>query len=191
MILEGLVTTVDERGEVNLSPMGPRVNSAMERFELFPFQSSRTFANLRRDGEGVLHVTDDVLVLARAAIGVDSPAPEYLPASRVRPPILAEAARWYEFVVESIDDSKPRAVVACRTVARGVGRELFGLNRAQHAVIEAAILATRLGLLPRDKILDELERLAPLVDKTGGPREHLAFALLRHHIETAAVAPPS
>ena len=35
-------------------------------------------------------------------------------------------------------------------------REFFGFNRAKHAVLEAAILATRVELLPADEILSEL-----------------------------------
>ncbi len=47
----------------------------------------------------------------------------------------------------------------------------------------AAILATRRHLLPASHLADELLRLAPLVEKTGGPAEVRAFALLRAEIE--------
>ena len=58
-------------------------------------------------------------------------------------------------------------------------REFFGFNRAKHAVVEAAILATRTAFLPREQIMAEYERLAVLVEKTGGERETEAFAFLR------------
>src|SRR6516162_3956807 len=75
MILEGIVTTIAPTGEINIAPMGPRVDGAMEHFLLRPFPTSQTYRNLKAHGEGVLHVTDDVLVLAQAALGRTPPQP--------------------------------------------------------------------------------------------------------------------
>jgi hypothetical protein len=69
-----------------------------------------------------------------------------------------------------------------RVVHRGVRREFVGFNRARHAVLEAAILATRVHLLPAGQIRDELARLQVLVDKTAGPREQEAWALVSAYI---------
>ncbi len=44
----------------------------MRRFVLRPFRTSTTYRNLKAHGEGVLHITDDVLLLARTAIGLAS-----------------------------------------------------------------------------------------------------------------------
>jgi hypothetical protein len=63
-------------------------------------------------------------------------------------------------------------------------RDFFGFNRAMFAVLEAAILATRRHLLPRADIEKEYERLAVLVQKTGGPREHEAFEVLRQAVRS-------
>ena len=60
MILEGLMTTVNADGTVNVSPMGPRVDAGLTTFTLRPFQTSTTYCNLKRTGMGVFHVTDDV-----------------------------------------------------------------------------------------------------------------------------------
>ena len=62
-------------------------------------------------------------------------------------------------------------------------RDFFGFNRAMYAVVEAAILATRLALLPRAEIEADFRRLAVLVAKTGGPREVEAFAFLNTYIQ--------
>jgi hypothetical protein len=62
-------------------------------------------------------------------------------------------------------------------------REFFGFNRAMFAVVEAAILATRVAFLPWEQIDSEFRRLAILVEKTGGPREKQAFALLRGFVD--------
>ena len=79
MILEGIVTTLNDDATLNIAPMGPRVDPGtnLARFELRPYRSSTTYHNLKARGEGVFHVTDDVLLLAQTAIGVAvSPAPK-------------------------------------------------------------------------------------------------------------------
>ena len=67
MILEGIVTTVSRDGAVNIAPMGPHVEEGMTRFLLRPFPTSQTYRNLKAHGEGVLHVSDDVLLLGGCA----------------------------------------------------------------------------------------------------------------------------
>jgi uncharacterized protein len=188
MILEGIVTTVSASGVVNIAPMGPHVdcdaaNCEWTRFTLRPFRTSQTFANLMEHGEGVLHVTDDVLLVARSALGVLDPLPPLRPALKVRGWVLADACRFYEFRVVACDDQSERARLEVEVVLCGRLRELFGFNRAKHAVLEAAILATRTAFLPLDEIESEYRKLAVLVEKTGGAQEHAAFDLLRRHVQ--------
>jgi hypothetical protein len=57
-----------------------------------------------------------------------------------------------------------------------------GFNRARHAIVEAAILATRLQFLPPDEVAREFDRLAVMVEKTGDAPEREAMALLRSHL---------
>lgn len=183
VILEGLVTTLDDNGSVHVAPMGPAVErTEFNRFLLRPYPTSHTCQNLRRHGEGVLHVSDDVLLLARAAIGQVEPPPEVFPAERVRGYVLRQACRWYEFRVASIDDSQERVRMEAEVVHVGRLRDFFGFNRAKHAVVEAAILATRTAFLPAEHIVNEFRRFDVLIEKTGGPDEHAAFALLREYV---------
>jgi hypothetical protein len=183
MILEGIMTTLDAAGEVSISPMGPIVDEAMRELVLRPFKTSRTYVNLKAHGEGVFHVTDDVWLLARAAVSkVDV---ETVPTRTVRGRVLAGACRAYEFRVIDVDDADERTFLQAEVVATHRMRDFFGFNRAKHAVVEAAILATRTALLDRTEILAEFERLAILVEKTGGDAEHKAFDFLRNYVEHA------
>jgi hypothetical protein len=70
-------------------------------------------------------------------------------------------------------------------VHRGVSREFVGFNRAAHAVLEATIYATRVHLLDRDFVAQELARLQVIVDKTAGPAEHEAMDLITRYIQAA------
>jgi hypothetical protein len=182
MILEGIVTTLDDDGAMHVSPMGPSVEDNFRRLVLRPFQTSHTFHNLQRTGQGVMHVTDDVELIARAAVGRLTTIPPFERAPVIEGRILTEACRWYAFKVQSIDTRAPRAVMPCSVVASGRLRDFFGFNRAKSAVVEAAILATRLAIASPQEVETELRRLAPLVKKTGGTAERRAFAFLENFV---------
>src|SRR5438105_6084986 len=188
MILESIVTTVSSSGDVNIAPMGPRINEGWQRFTLRPFSTAQTYRNLKAHGEGVLHVSDDVLLLAKAAIGAVAPLPQLVPATHVHGFVLADACRYYEFRVVSLDDREERTTIDAEVVHAARLRDFFGFNRAKHAVVEAAILATRKHLLPAAEIAAEYRRLAVLVEKTGGTQEREAFQLLHDYVKPAGEA---
>ena len=119
MILEGLVTTLDADGGVNLAPMGPIVDAGFTRMLLRPYCTSVTYQNLKRTREGVLHVTDDVELFARAAVGRLSELPRLVAAKAVRGVILEGACRWYAFRVVSIDDREERTEILAETIDQG------------------------------------------------------------------------
>lgn len=178
-----MITTVDRSKSVHIAPMGAQVEGDFQQIVLRPYQASETCRNLRETSEGVFHVTDDVWSLARAAVGRFDELPELLPAPDIRGWILANACRWYAFSVIEANWSEDPALLACQIVQSGRLRDFFGLNRAKHAVVEAAILATRLERLEPDDVLDAFKRLAPLVGKTGGPSERQAFAFLEAYVD--------
>jgi len=189
MILEGIVTSLDTAGVLNVAPMGPIVDEAMSTILLRPFQTSRTYRNLKEHPQGVLHVTDDVLLLARTAIGQLDEAPETISAEKIKGRVLKSVCRWYEFEVTELDDSKERTQIECRVVNSGRLRDFFGFNRAKHAVLEAAILATRTHILRPEQIRQQLAALASPVEKTAGPDEEAAFSLLAEFVERKLAEP--
>jgi hypothetical protein len=189
MILEGIVTTVSPDGAVNIAPMGPTVDSAMERFTLRPFPTAQTYLNLRHHPEGVLHVVDDVLLLAKAAVGQVEPAPPMVPAGTIRGFVLSDACRYYEFRVETYDTREERVRIEAIVVHAGRFRDCFGFNRAKHAVVEAAILATRIHLLPREHVETEYHKLSVIVGKTGGAQEKEAMEYLQQFVANTGKLP--
>jgi hypothetical protein len=191
MIVETLLATLDAEGRLNVAPMG--VEWGEETIIIKPFVETTTFRNLQATGAAVVNLTDDVLLFAQAVIG--HPAALNPPASTaqvIRGSVLEAACSWREVQVLSVDATPPRSRIVTRVVHHGFRREFLGFNRARHAVLEAAILATRTHLLPAHQIRTEFERLQVIVDKTAGPRETDAMALLtdyvRHRLEGAPVA---
>jgi hypothetical protein len=168
LILETIVTTVALDGTVNCAPMG--VEWRDEAIVLKPF---------------LVNLTDDVRIFARAAIS--NPQYPTIPAAVVRGVVLADCCSWREIEVRSIDSTPPRSRIETAVVHHGSRREFIGFNRARHAVLEAAIYVTRLHLLSRAFIESELARLQVIVDKTAGPHELEAMALLADHVRSTPV----
>lgn len=193
MILEGIVTTVNPEGALNVAPMGPLIDAdadvSLRRFVLRPYRTSTTYRNLKATGAGVFHVVDDVLLLARATIGETFDSSEVVPAASVPGWVLAGACRYYEFRVLAVSEDEERTTIDVETLTHGKLRDFLGFNRARHAVLEAAILATRTAFLPRDEILAEFQKLNVLVAKTGGINEEKAFRLLYEHVLQPPKAP--
>ncbi len=189
MLIEGIVTSLNLKEDLNVAPMGPIVDESLTWFRLRPFQTSTTYCNLEATRCGVFHVVDDVLLIAQAAL---NQLPRELPtraALTIPGRVLEAACRWYEFRVEMLDASHERAEIQCQVTHTGVIREFFGFHRAKHAVLEATILATRVHLIPREQILAQFKDLKVIVDKTAGSREFEAFALVEEFVRAAD--PPS
>jgi hypothetical protein len=183
LIVEGIVTTQNSDGSPHIAPMGPKADRGLTRLLLRPFRTSQTYRNLKQHGAGVFHVTDDVELIARAAVGKLTDPPPTVPATNNRGWILSDACRWFAFRVTDLDDSVERTTISCVVVAQGVLRDFLGFNRAKHAIVEAAILATRIGILPAEQIRQEIAQLATPVEKTAGEQERRAFAFLKEYID--------
>lgn len=180
MIIETIVTTMDPSGAVNFAPMG--LEWGEETIVLKPFLETTTFRNVTATGVAVVNLTDDVMLFAQGAIS--SPQFPWIPATVVRGAVLEAACSWRELAVESIDATPPRSRIVATVRHSGTRREFLGFNRARHAVLEAAILATRTHLLPPEQIRDEFARLQVVVDKTAGSREQDAMVMLTNYVRS-------
>ena len=185
MIVETIVTTLAADGTVNCAPMG--VEWSEDSVVLKPFLETATYRNVAATGSAVVNLTDDVRVFARAAIS--NPQYPTVPAEVVRGVVLADCCSWREISVRSIDSTPPRSRIETAVVHRGRFRDFVGFNRACHAVLEAAIYATRLHLLPGEFVDSEIVRLQVIVDKTAGPHEREAMALLTDYIRSSRQEP--
>lgn len=179
MIRECIVTTRSNEGKVHIAPLGLIEDDA--GWIIAPFRPSTTLDNLRCNPFAVANFTDDVLVFAGCLTGnKDWPT---RPAKEVPGAVLDGALAHAELAVEHLEEDDLRPRFHCRIVHEASHAPFKGFNRAQAAVIEAAILASRLKMLPREKIEQELAYLQVAVEKTAGAKEHEAWRLLVEKIE--------
>jgi hypothetical protein len=102
---------------------------------------------------------------------------------RVDAPRIAGALSHVEVVLERIEEDPLRPRLLCRPVHEAIHGPFRGFNRAQAAVLELAILVSRLDRLPMDKIEAEIAYLTIGLEKTAGPREQEAWGWLMSRVE--------
>lgn len=181
MILEGILSTTSASNAMHVAPMGPDVSEDFDHWTLKPYQSSATFSNLQRVPSAVFHVTDDSLLLARAVLGRASEWPhDVIPSVGF---VLHGVSRWFSLQITDWNLDAERAIATAKVIDSRWVRPFFGWNRAKHAVLETAILASRVHLLRAEMLSDEIRRYESWVQKTGGSREREAFELLRDYIQ--------
>lgn len=174
MIREVVVTSVGRSGKAHLAPLGLIEDS--ERWILAPFRPSTTLDNLLETPFAVANYTDDARIFAGLVTGRrDWPL---VPAAKVPVPRLATALAHAELTVASFEDDAQRPRFHCEILHRENRAPFEGFNRASNAVLECAILLTRLHILPREKIDREIAYLSIAVEKTAGPREREAWSWL-------------
>jgi uncharacterized protein len=178
MIRECIVTTIGAAGSVHIAPLG--VIAAEDHWIIAPFRPSTTLENLREVPYAVANWTDDVRIFAGCLTGRrDWPT---RPALDVPVPRLEAALAHAELAVVDVAEDSQRPRFRCRVVSEHNHRTFGGLNRAKAAVVEAAILTSRLNMLPQAKIASEIDYLKIAIDKTAGPEEREAWDWLMERI---------
>ena len=187
MIRETIVTTQNADGRVHIAPIG--IIQEGEHWVIAPLKPSTTLDNLRANPFAVANYTDDALVFAGCLTGRRDWATR--PAARVPGAVLDQALAHAELAVVDVaeDDLRPR--FRCEVVCEETHAPFRGFNRAQAAVVEAAILVSRLHMLPWDKVEREIAYLEIAVGKTAGPRERQAWDWLMARIAEHRAALPA
>jgi len=186
MIRECIVTTIDREGRAHAAPLGLIEDG--DGWIVAPFRPSTTLDNLSAVPFAVANYTDDVRVFAGCLTGRRNFP--FAPSLAIPVPRLATALAHAELAVEWAleDDQRPR--FRCRVAREEAHAPFRGFNRAKAAVVEAAILVSRLGMLPREKVEREIAYLEIAVSKTAGPEEREAWEWLmeraRAHYADAA-----
>ena len=179
MILETIVITQNNKGDTHLAPMG--IHKHEDEFIILPFRPSTTLNNLLETGVAVINFCDDVRVFAGCLTGRrDWPLQT---AEKIKGCVLSNTLAHTEVELTRMEDHPTRPKLFCRMVHTVNHGPFTGFNRAQYSVLEAAILVSRIDMLPRSKIETELNYLRIGLEKTAGPRELEAWSSLMTVIE--------
>lgn len=172
MIRETIVTTASATGEAHVAPMGATVVEG--GYLLQPFRPSRTLDNLAASRVAVVNFSDDARIFAGCITGRHRSWPT-VPAATLPTVRLAQCLAHDEVQVERMEDDPTRPRFFCRTVHRETHAPFLGLNRAVAAVLEGAILVSRLHMLDPERVDREMNYLSVAIEKTAGPAEREAW----------------
>lgn len=179
-IYETVLTTCAPSGAVHVAPMGVRYRGA--QVLLMPFRPSTTLDNLLATRQAVLNLVADVRVFAGCVTGRKAWPTLAVAPGAVR---LACALGHEPLTLDTVHDDATRPQLLLARGPRVSHGSFDGYNRAQAAVLEGAVLVSRLHLLPADKVAAEWRYLQIAIDKTAGEPEREAWgwlndAVVRH-----------
>ena len=174
MIYETIITSIDTTGKAHVAPFGISMQDGL--VVISPYKPSSTMTNILASNHAVMNLTDDVRVFAAALTG--RTAWDLVAADKVEGVRLATCLTHKELKLVNVIDHALRPQLFLE-VQHEVQHQAFqGFNRAQAAVIELAVLVSRLSRLPMDKIAQEIEYLNIAIEKTAGPNELEAWSWL-------------
>ena len=194
-IFETVVTTLSPAGVVHVAPMGVRyvgtaVGTAVGAdVVLMPFRPSTTLANIEATGCAVLNLLTDVRVFAGCVTGRrDWPTVPVDGFAGVR---LACALGHVALRLVEQNDDVQRPRLRLSRVHETTHAPFAGFNRAQAAVIEGAVLVSRLHMLPAEKVDSEFRYLQIAIDKTADAAELQAWGWLQEAVARHRAGPGS
>jgi hypothetical protein len=179
MIYETIVSTVNAQGDVHVTPFGMRMQDGLVMIS--PYKPSATLQNILATGHAVLNLTDDVRVFAGALVGRQ--VWSLLPAEKIVGYRLSDTLAHKELKLLKVEDDLVRPRLFLEVVHEAQHASFQGFNRAQAAVIELAVLVSRLKRLPMEKIQHEMDYLQIAIEKTAGERELEAWSWLVEAVE--------
>ena len=179
MIYETIITTSTAEGQAHIAPFGIRERDGLVM--IAPFRPSTSLDNLLRSRCAVVNLTDDVRVFAGALTGRrDWPVRR---AEQIDGYVLESALAHRELELIEVREDALRPELTFRVVFEAMHAPFRGFNRAQAAVLEAAVLVSRLHMLPLEKIEAEVNYLRIAVEKTAGENEWQAWGWLMERID--------
>jgi hypothetical protein len=178
MIQEVIVNTQNKLGELHIAPMGIRIENDM--YLIQPFSPSRTLDNIISTEVAVVNFCDDGRVFAGCITGRTS-WPTF-PALQVNGQVLSAALAHTEVGLTRVVEDSTRPTLYCKPIVAITHAPFNGFNRAQFSVLEAAILSSRLDMLPIEKIEAEIDYLKIGLEKTAGSKELEAWTWLMKKI---------
>jgi hypothetical protein len=179
MIFEVIISTLNSQGDVHVTPFGIQIQDGL--VVISPYKPSATLENILATQHAVMNLTDDVRVFAGAL--TKRQAWSLTPAEKIAGYRLTETLVHKELKLVKINEDALRPQLFLEVMHVVQHQSFLGFNRAQAAVIELAVLASRLNILDKDKVLSEIEYLQIAVDKTAGERELQAWGWLIEKVE--------
>lgn len=181
-ISEVIVTTSSDAGKPNAAPIGIVTTTNEEtKYFIKLYKGSQTLSNVLETNTLAANVTDDAILFVKAAF---EKLNETYFTSFEGMPVLTEVNSWILFTTVLTEERSEYFLFQLEPKAVEINRKrVKAINRGLNAVIEAAILTTRLNITKNGRERGEMRKLMRLyketVEKCGGRRENEAMEILK------------
>ena len=179
MIIETIISSIDQKGKINFAPFG--IKKIKNKIFISPYTPSKTLENLKDSKCAVVNYTNDSSFFVNCIIGEKKFKKSKC--KRINGFFLEDSLSFDEVVVDKICPDKLRPTFICKIVNSQINRRFEGFNRAHSSIIEACILASRVKILKKERILKDMEFLNSAVEKTAGRKELNLWKTIENYIE--------
>lgn len=180
MIYETIISTMSKDNIVKVSPFGIKKKDNLVLIS--PYLPSKTHKNLLRTKYASVSYTDNANIFVDCL--TQKKKFEMEKCDFIEGFFLSDSLRHEEVKVVNYIKNEERPTFECEILHSKNHRAFIGINRARNALIEACILATRVNLLPKSKIISELNYLENAIKKTSGKFEKKSWRELVEYINS-------
>jgi hypothetical protein len=179
MIIETVVSTVNENKEPHFAAVGVEFMQEKAVFNLY--KKSRTFSNLKNKGSGIINLVDKAEYLLKAAVG--STEIDFSRVGEKELYYLTDCCNYYQFRLINIEDQAEKYLVKVEITAAEENRKYIGFNRANNLLVEAAVIASRIGITKTKNDLRQfINQNRRVINKTGDKNTQELLKFLERNI---------
>lgn len=180
VITEAVLTTVNSNKTPHFAAVGIKLTA--DRAEFYLYKSSKTAENLINTKKGVINITDSALHIVKSALA--EPDFEVKKTADTGCFYLKDSCRYLEFNYAEAVDKKEKYFIRADIISRKNLREYRGFNRASNLLVEAAVMASRIGIsCRREEVKNFLEKKRRIIIKTAGEDEIKCYNFLKKYLK--------
>ena len=178
MIIETVMTSLNNKNELNFSAIG--VQFIKDKLVFYPYKNTITAENILATKRGVANIVDRSYYLVLAALSEASFAVKETALANY---YLKECCKYYEFQISAISDLGKKYKITAKITAQNNIRNFIGFNRADNLLLEAAVIASRIGITKKVKDLKNyLAENREIIFKTGDHKSKESYLFLKEYL---------
>ncbi|ADQ14383.1 DUF447 domain-containing protein [Halanaerobium hydrogeniformans] len=179
MIIETVMTSLDSKNDLNFSAIG--VEFVKDKVIFYPYKNTTTAENILATKKGTVNIVDRSYYLILAALS----EPEFaVDKTDLGNYYLKDCCYYYEFKLSAISDLGKKYKLTANITAQKSRNDFIGLNRAENLLLEAAIIASRIGITKKTKELKNyLAENREIIFKTGDQKSKESYLFLKKYLQ--------
>lgn len=175
MIIETVITTQTSADNINFAALG--VEFFEEKLVFYPYKDTATAKNIKNSRNGVVNLVDRAEFIVLSALSDQKF--KLKKTAELNCYFLEECCHYYEFKVLLVEDLGEKYKVTAEIIADKFIKEAFTFNRANNLLLEAAVIASRIGIsFDKKDLLDYLDKNKRIIFKTGDKESKKLFNFL-------------